>query len=79
MVSSSIQKAYRVLEVANHFGTKAGGILLIAQIHARSTKAGWGTAHIAEGLRYALEQKWLELTPAGTFQLTPKGYAEMAP
>lgn len=76
---SSVQKARRVLDVAQYFATRSGGILLIAQIHARSTKAGWGTAYINEGIRYAVNQKWLETTPEGTFRLTIKGFGEYTP
>lgn len=79
MVLASTDKARLVLATAHHFGTKAGDLLLIGQIHAHSTRAGWGVAHIADGLREALEQNWLTKVGNSAFELTESGYAEMGP
>lgn len=77
MGSGSIERAHRILDVARHFGTQAGGTLFIAQIHARSASAGWGNSYIAEALTVAVQNKWLLVNSSGSFDLTETGHAEM--
>ena len=71
------EKARKVLQIFEHFGTRPGEGIGSNNILAIAAKKNWRIADMTEGLQYGLDNDWFENGQNNSTLLTKSGFAEI--
>jgi len=67
--------ARHILKVFLEDGCRAGNVLLINSFIAEFNNHPWQASDFTTGLKYAVQQQWVEVLSDGKLELTKQGFS----